>query len=75
MRRVFLPLQKNFAEISVYDGAKLKFGNQVIGPAVIEQINTTTFVTPEYNLMVDKFGSYTMYMKSHEEEIEKRILN
>lgn len=74
-RTVFLPLQKKYEEINVYDGAKLKFGNQVVGPAIIEQINTTTFVTPEYNLLVDKFGSYTMYIKSHEEEIEKRILN
>ncbi len=46
-----------------------------LGPAIIEQVNTTTFVTPEYNLLVDKFGSYTMYMQTNEEEVEKRILN
>jgi len=26
-------------------------------------------------LLVDKYGSYTMYMKSSEEEVTKRILN
>jgi N-methylhydantoinase A len=75
IRKSFLPLQKQFEEINVFDGAQLRFGNKVIGPAIIEQVNTTTFVTPEYNLLVDKYGSYTMYMKSHEKEVEKRILN
>lgn len=74
-RKAFLPLQRRFEEINVFDGAKLNFGNKVVGPAIIEQVNTTTFVTPEYNLLVDKYGSYTMYMKSSEEEVTKRILN
>jgi N-methylhydantoinase A len=74
-RKSYLPLQMKFEEIDVFDGARLKFGHKVVGPAIIEQVNTTTFVTPEYNLLVDKFGSYTMYMKSYEKEVEKRILN
>jgi N-methylhydantoinase A len=72
-RKVFLPLQRRFKEIDVFDGDKLNFGNKVVGPAIIEQVNTTTFVTPEYNLQVDKYGSYTMYMKSSEEAVTKRI--
>jgi len=75
MRRVFLPLQKKFEEVNVFDGGQLKFGNHVVGPAIIEQVNTTTLVTPEYHLLVDRFGSYTIYMESHEKEVEKRILN
>jgi N-methylhydantoinase A len=75
MRKAYLPLQKRFEDINVFDGAKLSFGNRIVGPAIIEQINTTTFVTPEYNLLVDRYGSYTMYMKSSEEEVTKRILN
>jgi N-methylhydantoinase A len=74
-RRIFLPLQKCFEAVDVFDGGRLKFGNRVVGPAIIEQINTTTFVAPEFSLLVDKFGSYTMYMKTHEETVEKRILN
>ncbi|MCP4628284.1 MAG: hydantoinase/oxoprolinase family protein [bacterium] len=73
-RRIFLPLQKHQKEINVYDGLRLKFGNRIAGPAIVEQVNTTTFVTPEYNLMVDKYGSYTMYLNDFEEEVESRIL-
>jgi N-methylhydantoinase A len=75
IRRIFLPLQKRFEAVDVFDGGRLRFGNRIVGPAVIEQVNTTTFVAPEFSLLVDKFGSYTMYMKTHEEASEKRILN
>jgi N-methylhydantoinase A len=73
-RNVFLPQPKSFRQVEVFDGHKLKFGNRISGPALVEQVNTTAFVTPEYNLMVDRFGSYTMYLKSNEAEVEKRIL-
>lgn len=72
-RKVWLPLKKAFAEVPVYDGAGLRYGNKVEGPAIIEQVNTTTFVTPEYSVLCDKFGSYTMYLKTIEQEIRKKI--
>ena len=73
-RKVYLPLKGVFEEVPVYDGHKLKYGNRVKGPAVIEQVNTTTFVTPEFNILCDKYGSYTMYLKSKEKEIKKNIV-
>jgi N-methylhydantoinase A len=72
-RRVYLPKQKEFAEVDVFDGFGLKFGNRITGPAIIEQVNTTTFVTPEYRVLVDRFGSYTLYLPEQEEEVRKRI--
>jgi N-methylhydantoinase A len=74
-RKSFLPLQKKFQDVAVFDGARLKYGNKIVGPAIIEQMNTTTFVTPEYNLLVDKYSSYTIYLKLKETEVEKEILN
>jgi N-methylhydantoinase A len=73
-RTIFLPLEKSFQEVDVFDGVRLKFGNRITGPAIVEQVNTTAFVTSEYNLIVDRYGSYTMYLKSRKEEVEKRIL-
>jgi len=72
-RKVYLPQRKTFDEVPVYDGHKLSYGNKIQGPAIIEQINTTTFVTPEFNVLCDKFGSYTMFLKEKEEEIKKKI--
>jgi len=73
-RKVYLPLKKAFEEVPVYNGHQLRFGNKVIGPAIIEQVNTTTFITPEYNVICDKYGSYTMYLKAKEGEINKKIV-
>jgi len=72
-RKVYLPLEETFAEVPVYDGHKMKRGNRVEGPAVIEQVNTTSFVTPEYNVLCDRYGSYTVYLKEREEEIQKKL--
>lgn len=72
-RDVYLPLEEAFAEVPVYDGHKMMCGNRVKGPAVIEQVNTTTFVTPEYNILCDRYGSYTVYLKEKEAEIQKKL--
>ena len=72
-RKVYLPDIKDFEEIYVFDGSKLKCGNKVIGPGIIEQVNTTTFVSPDYNVVCDKYGSYTMYLKDREKEFIRRI--
>lgn len=73
-RKVWLPLKRLFEQVPVYDGAKLKYGNKVEGPAIIEQVNTTTFVTPDYNVLCDRYGSYTMYIKSREKEMMNKIV-
>jgi len=73
-RKVYIKTSKNFKEVDVFDGHKLKCGNRIVGPAVIEQVNTTTFVSPEYNVLCDRYGSYTMYLKTKEEEIWARVL-
>ena len=67
-REVYIPSKKSMENVPVYDGFKLKFGHHLIGPAIIEQVNTTTFVTDEYSVAVDKYGSYTLYLKSRESE-------
>lgn len=72
-RQVYLPLKNIFEEVPVYDGHKLRYGNKIEGPALIEQLNTTTFITPEYNVICDKYGSYTMYLKTKEEEFKEKL--
>ncbi|NIM18726.1 MAG: hydantoinase/oxoprolinase family protein [Candidatus Latescibacteria bacterium] len=73
-RKVWLPLERAFEEVPVYDGAKLRYGNKVEGPALIEQVNTTTFITPEYSVLCDRYGSYSMYLKTKEAEIRNKII-
>ncbi len=74
-RVAYMPLQKEFREIPVHDGLALQYGNRIEGPAIIEQVNTTTFVTPEFNVLTDRYGSFTMYLKSLEEDVKRRIVS
>lgn len=73
-RQVYIPGENIFKEIDVFDALKLEFGNQICGPVILEQVNTTAFITPGYNVMVDKYGSYTVYDKRLEDKIIKKIL-
>jgi len=72
-REVWLPRERRFELVEVFDGFELRYGNRIRGPAVVEQVNTTTFVAPEYDLVVDRFGSYTLYLKELEEEVVGRV--
>jgi len=73
-RKVYLPSKKRFQPVPVFDGDRLKYGNKIEGPAIIEQVNTTTFVSPEFSVLCDAYGSFTMYLKSREKEFKKRVV-
>jgi N-methylhydantoinase A len=73
-REAYIPSKKAMEKVPVYNGFKLKYGNKIAGPAIIEQVNTTTFITDEYAMACDKFGSYTLYLKSRESEFLDRAL-
>jgi N-methylhydantoinase A len=73
-RRVYLPMKRRFQMVPVFDGEKLLYGNKIEGPAIIEQVNTTTFVSPEFSVICDAYGSFTMYLKSREREFKGRVI-
>lgn len=73
-RSVYVPSAKAYQEVPVYDGFALTFGMRLSGPAIIEQVNTTTFVTPEFDVIVDKLGTYTIYLKENEAKVLARVL-
>ena len=72
-RRIYVPDVKDFREVPVFDGDMLNPGNRISGPALIEQVNTTTVVTPEYDVLCDRYGSFTIYLREHREKIDKRM--
>lgn len=74
IRPVYIPSVKFFRDIPVYDGETLVYGNRGEGPAIIEQITTTTFVPPEYDFIVDAAGTYSLYLRTTADEYLRRIL-
>ncbi len=68
-RRVYIPETNQFEDVPVYDGHQLKHGNLIIGPAMIEQETTAIFVSQSYDCVVDKYGSFALYLKGREDLI------
>ncbi len=56
-RRAYVPERGEFAEVPVLDGHLLVAGNRFAGPALVERIDTTVFVSDGYDAEVDGHGS------------------
>ena len=66
-RSVYIPETRAFAEVPVYDGHRMRFGNRIDGPAMIEQATTAIFVSASYDCVVDALGSFAVYLKGRED--------
>ena len=54
-RDVYMPETSAFVETPVYERDRLQTGNRIAGPAVIEQMDSTTFVLPGQTATVDPY--------------------
>jgi N-methylhydantoinase A len=59
-RPIFIPSLNDFIEADVYDGGLMGYGNRLKGPAIVEQVNTSIFVPPAYEMECDQLGSYLL---------------
>jgi N-methylhydantoinase A len=55
-RSVYQPETGDFAPTPVYDGDRLRHGNRLEGPAMIEKVTTSIFVPAGFTLAVDALG-------------------
>ena len=62
-RMAFIPEYDRFESTRVFDGEKLRHGNLIEGPAIIEQVNTTLFVSANFDCVCDAYGSFVVYEK------------
>ncbi len=56
-RRAYVPEATSFAMLPVYDGHRLRAGDHIAGPALIERRNTTIFISASYRGRVDEHGT------------------
>lgn len=59
-RRAWIPEERAFVDVAVYDGERLGRGARLVGPAVIELEGTTVWVGPGWHLEADRHGSFLM---------------
>lgn len=63
-RKVYIPESNDVKEIAVYDADLPLNGHTVHGPAILEKVNTSIFISESYDCLVDKFGSFIVYNKA-----------
>jgi N-methylhydantoinase A len=69
-RSIYIPETKSFRTIPLYDGHKMRFGNRVEGPAMIEQETTAIFVSASFDCVVDANGSFVLFQKGREDLVQ-----
>lgn len=55
-RQVLFDKQNEFTQTPIYDRTKLLAKNEITGPAIIEQYDTTTVIPQNWKAQVDEFG-------------------
>jgi len=63
-RRVYFKELGGFIETPCYDGDKLRHGNVIGGPAIIEEKKTTVVVLPASEVTVDAYENYVVTFSS-----------
>ena len=54
-RKAYFAESGGFVEVSVYDRTRLRPGDTVAGPAIMEEPDSTTICPPGYALRVDEY--------------------
>jgi N-methylhydantoinase A len=65
---ILLPDRPGVAEACVYDRAALRAGDSLADPAIIEQEDTTTLITPGWHCRVDALGNLLLEKRGNGRE-------
>ncbi|HEX9277215.1 MAG TPA: hydantoinase/oxoprolinase family protein [Casimicrobiaceae bacterium] len=69
-RDAYVPEDNASRPVPVYDGHSLRFGQRIVGPAIIEEVTTAVVLTGSWDAIVDRFGSFVLYRKGRVDLIE-----
>jgi N-methylhydantoinase A len=64
-RQVFFDADAGFVECPIYDRAELAPGDRICGPAIVEQMDTTTVIPPGFVARVDAALNLFMTTTEH----------
>jgi N-methylhydantoinase A len=59
-RRVFLPSEREWAEVPIIDDARFTVGAKLEGPAIIDAVDTTVYVPPGVTAERDQYLNYVL---------------
>ena len=62
-RSAYVPEENAFRSVAVYDAHRLRHGNRIAGPAIVEAVTTAIVVTASYDGVCDAHGSIVLHAK------------
>ncbi len=62
-RKAYFESNAEFTKVPVYDSGLLKTGNRIGGPAIVEYLNATLVIQPEYDARVDEWRNLVMKVR------------
>jgi N-methylhydantoinase A len=63
-RKVYFEEIDGFAQTPIYERSTLSFKAEIIGPAIVEQLDSTTVLHPDTKATIGKGGNMTLEMLS-----------
>jgi N-methylhydantoinase A len=72
-RKVYFEEAGGYVDCATYERSRLKANNRVAGPAIIEQMDTTTVIPPGEQARVDRYGNLVVELtarRGHDETKE-----
>lgn len=49
--------EPGFYETSIFQRSSLDAGDKIVGPAIVEQLDTTILILPDQTALVDSYGN------------------
>jgi len=62
-RTVYVPESGSFKTAAIYDGHRLRCGNLIEGPAMVETVTAAVFVSENFDCLMDGHRSLVLYPK------------
>ena len=56
-RKVYFAERGGRVDCSIYDRYRLEAGNEIEGPAIVEEVDSTTVIHPGFSALVDRYGN------------------
>jgi N-methylhydantoinase A len=60
IRRVFLPSEREYSDVPIYDDERFTSGTTISGPAIVDATDTTIYVPPGSEATRDEFMNYVL---------------
>jgi len=57
LRKAYFEEFNEYVDCSTYERSLLRAGNEIVGPAIVEQMDTTTVIPPKQKATVDNYGN------------------